>query len=183
MEVTRINHRCIETVEIKINTMQMVVVIVVKKPNSAEVEFARGTGVIVTGVKKIIGHAGELVLDELERHGVATWQDLPNLQHHMIDDLRLIRSVFKMKIHQLVELMQIEGTFDPSHDSKNTIRRKLNEVKFKLKHAAEAKHRDELIHENLVKITMSKFNDYLESYPAYQKQVTNAVRSHNMKNA
>ena len=57
-------------------------------------------------------------MKELERHGVATEKHLPYLQHHSINDLLLFRSVVKMKLHRLVELMQIEGMFDPSHDPK-----------------------------------------------------------------
>ena len=36
-------------------------------------------------------HTGELVLDELEKCGVASWQDAPYLHHQVIDDLRLVR--------------------------------------------------------------------------------------------
>ena len=44
-----------------------------------------------------------------------------------------------MKLHQLVELMQLDGSADPSRECPNAIRNKLNQIKLTLNDVAEAK--------------------------------------------
>ena len=82
----------------------------------------------------------------------------------------------EMKLHQLAELTKLDRVLKPSHECSSTARNKL-----KVKDATEAKHCDETLHKNYVKIMTLKFNIQLENWEAFKKKVTSTLKKHNIE--
>ena len=120
-------------------------------------------------------------MDELGRNRVKVVQDLVYLQQRIVDNLRTLAGVLKMKLHNLVELLVKDPTVNPYDINAIGVRHRLDRVNSMRKDTQTKKKSDEDLVKYVVKLLLPKFNRRIVDWPAWKTRMVNSLRKVNLE--
>jgi len=103
------------------------------------------------------------------------------LHPRAVDDLRSITGVPKIKLHQLVEVLKCDDTFQPFGVTPTQVKRRLDLLHMQSMDASEKRDKAETLYKLAMKLSLPKFNGQLDQWPTWTKQVTNGLRKYGLE--